>query len=238
MNMKIAVSPKNDTAGTVTSPLVFAEGRYTDLRLQHASPNYNEFTQSHKLPRKMLQNNFKLFLQLKVLHCLVVPLLQCREVLEYNLYLCVLMEHFTQIFRSCYGLHTYSISPPHWSPSIPRESNRPELCRDTTAFWGCGRAQCKTEAKHTWTAQPRMICCLLFLSSGSAALHFSLAVAARATQHTDTVSKTNPRCWRELWETCWVPLTVLPHCWRKWQAFKMGWVAPGGVPCRGGRGTA
>lgn len=93
--------------------------------------------------------------------------------------------------------------------------NGPELCRDTTAFWGYDRAQCKMKAKHTWTKLPSMICCQLFLSSVSAALHFSLALAARVTRYTDTVRKSNPRFWRELWET-WVPLTVLPCCWRKY----------------------
>lgn len=33
MNMNISGSPKNDMAGAITSPLVIAEGRYTDLRL-------------------------------------------------------------------------------------------------------------------------------------------------------------------------------------------------------------
>lgn len=52
----------------------------------------------------MLQNNFKLFIQLKVLHFLVVPQLQCREVLEYHRYLCVVREmslSFTQTVKSC-----------------------------------------------------------------------------------------------------------------------------------------
>lgn len=144
----------------------------------------------------MLQNNFKPLLKLKVFHSLVVPQLQCRAD---HLYVCVVMEmslSFTQTV-------THTASPFLTDPCLSQETawhNRPGLNRDTIAFWGCDRAQCKVWAKHTWTAQPSMICCLLFLSSVSA-LHSSLAGAARLTQHTDTVRKANPRCSRELRET-------------------------------------
>lgn len=137
----------------------------------------------------------KLYLKLKVLHSPVVPQLQCREVLEYHLYLWVVMEislSFTQTVRACHQPHTDSISPPHWALSQESLTQpRVILSRDTFAFWGCGgQAHMDCIAKHDVL--------LLFLST--VALPSSLAVAARVTQHTATVRKSIPgvrgRCGR------------------------------------------
>lgn len=173
----------------------------------------------------------KLFLKLKVLHSPVVPQLQCREVLEYHLYLWVVMEislSFTQTVRAWHQPHTDSISPPHWPLSVPRESDTAQ----SYFIWGhpclLGLWWSSTHGLHSqawFAAAVSLHCSFAFLSCCS-------SKSNPAYRHSQEV---NPRCSRVVWETRWVPFTVLVTVEGSWQAIHLKWAEwlLAGVPCRG-----